>query len=162
MTLRPYQPSDAPALATIFTRAVTILAARHYTPEQIAAWAGAAATPEETHARCSDGRTVWIAVNVDDHPIGFIDLEADGHIDMLFVDPHHAGQGVAAALYAALEAQARARHITRLFVEASEMARPVFARFGFALLHRRGITLDGVAVHNYAMEKRLGIPLLAR
>ena len=45
--------------------------------------------------------------------------------------------------------------MTRLYVEASEFAKPFFARKGFALLHRNDFTMDGVAVHNYAMEKRI-------
>lgn len=156
MLIRGYQPSDAGALAAIFNRAVTITASSHYSPEQIAAWLGGGMEAEETHVRCSDGRLVVVAVNYNDIPIGFIDLEADGHVDMLFVDPDHGGRGVASALYAELESRAQALGLTRLYVEASELAHPVFAHFGFTLLHRRDFTLDGVPVHNHAMEKHLG------
>ena len=57
------------------------------------------------------------------------------------------------------EDAARALGIIRLYAEASELARPVFARAGYALLHRRDFTIPfeggAVAIHNYAMEKRL-------
>ena len=59
----------------------------------------------------------------------------------------------------AAEVAARALGAERLYTEASELARPVFARAGYALLSRRDFTIpaaDGaVAIHNYAMEKRL-------
>jgi putative acetyltransferase len=47
--------------------------------------------------------------------------------------------------------QARQRHLARMLTEASELARPVFARAGYRLLHRRD-----VPIHNCAMEKHLG------
>jgi len=78
---------------------------------------------------------------------------------MLYCPPAHPGKGPPAALLAAAEAAARARGVTRLFAEASELARPVFARAGYALLQRRDFTIDHpdgpVAIHNYAMEKAL-------
>ena len=43
---------------------------------------------------------------------------------------------------------------------ASEIARPVFGRAGYAVLHRQDFAIpfeDGeVPIHNYAMEKHLG------
>jgi putative acetyltransferase len=42
----------------------------------------------------------------------------------------------------------------RIFVEASELARPLFERRGFTLLARNDLVLDGVDIHNYRMEKR--------
>jgi len=153
--IRPYQPSDAPALADIFNRAVAEIASRHYPPAQIAAWLDGGMAADETHVRCSDGRLVLVATDVQDTPIAFIDLEPDGHIDMLFVSPDHAGQGAASTLYRELEAVARRRGLARLYVEASESSKPFFARHGFALLHRRDFTQGGTPVHNYAMDKRL-------
>jgi putative acetyltransferase len=43
----------------------------------------------------------------------------------------------------------------RLFVEASEIAKPFFASRGFALIRRKDFEVDGVPIHNYAMEKHL-------
>jgi putative acetyltransferase len=78
---------------------------------------------------------------------------------MLYCHPDHAGRGLAAALLAETEICARAAQITCLFTEASELARPVFERAGFAVLHRHDFTIGlpeaPVAIHNYAMEKRL-------
>jgi putative acetyltransferase len=40
-------------------------------------------------------------------------------------------------------------------VEASEPARRMFERKGFTVLDRRELVRDGVALHNFAMEKGL-------
>jgi putative acetyltransferase len=71
----------------------------------------------------SGGRLVLVAVDEDDRPVAYIDLEADGHIDHLFCRPDLAGTGVAAMLHDRLEAEAAARGIRILHVR-SERARP--------------------------------------
>ena len=153
--IRNYQTRDAAAVADIFNRAVAEIASAAYSPEQIAAWLDGGMEAGETHVRCSDGRAVWVATDDADTAIAFIDLEDDGHIDMLFCQPEWAGRGVASSLYARLEDEARQRGMPRLYVEASEIARPFFERRGFALLHRNDLVMSGVAIHNYAMEKQL-------
>jgi putative acetyltransferase len=154
--IRHYTACDADALADIFNRAVAEIASAAYAPAEIAAWLDGGLTAEESHARCSDGRTTWVAANDRDDAIAFTDLEDDGHIDMLYCLPDWARRGVASALYRELEAAARHRGMTRLYVEASEIAKPFFARHGFTRLHRNDFVHNGVATHNYAMEKRLG------
>jgi putative acetyltransferase len=77
-------------------------------------------------------------------------------IDHLFCRPDVAGTGVTAALYAALEAAARARGIGLVYVEASEPARRFFAKQGFHLIGRHDFEISGVAIHNFEMEKRIG------
>jgi putative acetyltransferase len=153
--IRSYRPADAAALSEIFVRSIRGLAPRHYSPEQVVAWAGQAAAPDENHAKCSDGRLVLVAAGESDEPLAYIDLEMDGHIDMLFCLPETAGKGLVSALYNELERRAKALNIARLYVEASEGACDFFARKGFALLNRHDFEVDGVAIHNYNMEKLL-------
>jgi N-acetylglutamate synthase-like GNAT family acetyltransferase len=74
---------------------------------------------------------------------------------MLFCLPETAGKGLVSALYNELERRAKALNIARLYVEASEGACHFFARKGFALLNRHDFEVDGVAIHNYNMEKLL-------
>ena len=66
-----------------------------------------------------------------------------------------AGSGIASAFYQALETIARRRGLTRLYVEASEAARPLFARKGFTMLMRRDFFIREVSIHHYHMEKAL-------
>lgn len=102
----------------------------------------------------ADGRRRLVAVR-DDLPVGFIDLEPDGHIHFLYKAPE-AGAGVASALLASIEAFALTARIERLFAEASEPARRFFERNGFCVIARRDFGVEGVAIHSYAVEKRLG------
>ncbi len=110
--------------------------------------------------RAARGDTILVAAGPDDTPLAYTVLEAGGHLDMLYVHPAHGGKGLGLALLAAAEAAARAQGMTRLFTEASELARPVFARAGYVVLHHRDFAIphEGheVAIHNYAMEKRIG------
>lgn len=155
MKLRTYRAGDAARLAEIFRAAIRQLGRRDYTAEQVAVWSGARVTAERLHEMYSDGRATFIAVDEADTAIAFSDLEADGHVDMLYCHPDHAGKGVASEMLAAIEAEARQAGMTRLHTEASETARPVFARAGYETALRRPLEIDGVALHNWKMEKLL-------
>jgi putative acetyltransferase len=155
MPLRPYTTADAAAAGDIFRRAIAVIGARDYSPEQVAAWAGPDGTAERLHARLGDGRLALVAVDAGGRVVAFGDLEADGHIDFLYAAPQAAGTGIVSGLYDALEDAARAGGMTRLYSEASEAARRFFLKKGFTVLHRRDFDVRGVAIHNYAVEKRL-------
>jgi len=154
MSIRPYRSADAPQVGAIFRRAILEIGARDYTPDQVAAWAGPVDAAARLDARLSDGRLALVAIDDAGSVLAFGDLEADGHIDFLYAAPQAAGTGVASALYDALEADARERAVARLYSEASEAARRFFLKKGFIVLHRRDFAVRGVAIHNYAMEKR--------
>jgi putative acetyltransferase len=157
VTIRPYAPRDAIAAAQLYLRSVEAIGPRDYTAAQVDAWASLAPTPEQLHARFSDGRAVFIAADAADAPAGFMDLEADGHIDMLYCAPKAVGAGVAAALYEAVETLARDRGVARLYSEASEAARRFFLKRGFVVLHRRDLEIAGRHIHNFAVEKILSV-----
>jgi putative acetyltransferase len=158
--IRRFRTSDAGALAALTVAAIRVTGLRAYSPEQVAAWAARHPGPDRFIASGAKGDTILVAVGADDVPIAYVLTEADGHIDMLYCHPDHTGLGVAAALLVAAEASARGSGTARLYTEASELARPVFERAGFAVLHRRDFAIAhhgrDVAIHNYAMEKRLG------
>jgi putative acetyltransferase len=153
--IREYKEADAPALAQVFYDAVHTIGPRRYSPEQLAAWAPAVPDPAGVHARASDGRLTLVAVGADGRVLGYGDLEANGHIDLLFCAPEAAGHGVASRLLGALIERGVAAGMARLYVEASELARGVFTRNGFTVISRQDFELRGVAIHNYAMERRL-------
>lgn len=153
VTIRPYDPRDADDLADVFFRSVRQAALSHYTVAQVKAWLPERPAPALMHHRASDGRMVLVAVNERERVVGYIDLEASGHIDHLFCTPEAVGYGVASQLYDATEAAAHKQGINRLFVEASEPARRLFERRGFAVLERQELIRHGVAIHNYRMEK---------
>ena len=155
MNIRPYRAGDAPRLEEIFRRAVREIGRGFYTEDQVSAWSGPRVTAERLHALYTDGRATFIAEDEAGRAIAFCDLEANGHVDMLYCDPDHARMGIATALLETLETAAREQGLGRLHTEASEAARPAFGKAGFVVLYRRDIEVDGVAIHNWAMEKRL-------
>lgn len=154
MRIRAYTAGDAPRLLDIFQRAVRLTGRNFYAPEQVAAWSGARVSAERLHDKYADGRATFIAVDTGDRAIAFCDLEADGHVDMLYCDPEHARRGIATALLASVEKAARAGGVARLYTEASEAAKPVFTRAGYSVVQRCEVEVDGVTIHNWAMEKR--------
>lgn len=153
--IRPYQDGDADALAAVFERAVRTIGARDYSPAQIEAWIGDQPREEDFRTRMADGRRCWVALDGEGRVTAFVDLEADGHIDLLFADPDVAGRGVTSDLLDEVERTARDEGLTRLYVEASEAARRFLSKRGYRVDRRRDFELRGVAIHNYAMEFRL-------
>jgi putative acetyltransferase len=155
MHIRPYNSQDAGALAIVFHEAVHQIGSIDYTKEQVDAWSAQPVSSDQFDKRVSDGRQVFVAVDSHDSHIGFIELETNGHIDCFYCSPAHAGTGVGAALYAALEKTAIEQGINELFVEASEAARKFFSKVGFDIQDRRDFQHKGVWIHNYKMTKRL-------
>ncbi|TQK20582.1 GNAT family acetyltransferase [Microbacterium sp. SLBN-154] len=153
--IRPYRRGDAAATLAVFLDAVTVTAAADYSPEQIAAWA----RPEDRSVAEWDARrrsrNTYVAL-VDDEVAGFSDVSAAGYVDMMFVASRHAGGGVATALLAALEEEARALGATRLFADVSITARPFFARRGFTVQAEQRPVRAGVELVNFRMVKTLG------
>ena len=158
MRVRAFRPGDEAELAQIFFSAVHEVASARYSPRQVKAWAPEMPSAEQFAVRAADGRAVFVAVDEQDRPLPYGDLEPDGHTDNLYCRPASTGAGVAAAVYEAIEAAAWRSRIGLLFVEASEPARRFFLKRGFELVARRDFKLDGVPVHNIRMEKRLARP----
>ena len=155
MKFRPYQKDDAEALVVIMREAIFEIASDFYAPKQLDAWAARLPDPATLNERYHDGRFVLIAVPEDDAPIAFGDVMGEGHIDYLYCHPTSAGQGIVSGVYDGLEAEARRQSMAVLTVDASEAARPLFERKGFTLVRRNELRLDGIAIHNYRMEKQL-------
>lgn len=157
-SIRPVRPDEGPALTSVTLAAIRETARAAYSSEQVGAWSSRIAQSARI-AGAFAGNFVEAAVDEADCPVAYFVLEADGHLDMLFCHPDHGGRGLGGRLLAAAEVTARGLGVTRLFTEASEIARPVFERAGYRLVERREFTIVGadgeVAMHNYAMEKRL-------
>lgn len=151
--LRSYQPEDAPALLALFRDTIRRVNCRDYSPEQIAAWSSEDIDPAAWAARFV-GRYVAVAEEAD-QPVGFAELEPDGHIDRLYVSADRQGQGIGRKLLAALVDEARRRGLARLLVEASLTARPFFEAQGFSLVAPQTVTCRGAALINFRMERVL-------
>jgi putative acetyltransferase len=127
--LRPFLAADTPILAAIFVAAIEELTGEDYNEAQQEAWANS--------------------------PVGFASLKGADHIDMLYVHPSAAGQGVASMLCEALEKLAGGRGAKTLTVDASDNAEGFFLKRGYVGLQRNTVTLNGEWLANTTMQKTL-------
>jgi len=137
----------------LFRASVRIIARHDYSEEQVLAWAPDVIDPVAWDAKYRD-RQAWVVV-VDGGLAGFADLEPDGHLDMMYVDPHRQGCGVGTALLHRVERGARALDLRHLYTEASITARPFFERRGFDLVTPQTVHVRGQDLINFRMRKEL-------
>jgi putative acetyltransferase len=152
--LRPFLPADVPTLAAIFVAAIQELTADDYSEAQQEAWA-AVAEDEAAFGKKLAGELTLIAT-LQNAPVGFASLKGNDRIEMLYVHPSVAGQGVGAMLCDALEKLAHARGTKGLSVDASDNALDFFRKRGYVARQRNSVTLNGEWLANTTMQKALG------
>lgn len=153
VTFRPYRKEDGPDLLALFRDTIRRVNARDYAPDQIRAWTSDDIQVTTWNARF-EGRYVVIAEEAG-RPVGFAELEPDGHIDRVYVSADHQGQGIGSALLAAVVDEARRLGLDTLVVEASITARPFFGAQGFTVVAPQVVMCRGVEFVNYRMELAL-------
>jgi putative acetyltransferase len=150
--LRPFLPADAPVLAEIYQASVEELTGEDYSPAQQAAWASLA-DDEAFGGRLAENLT--LVATIGGSIVGFASLKGADHIDLLYVHPAAAGQGVGALLVEALEKLAGARGAGRLTADVSDTALDFFAKRGFEAQRRGTVVVGDEWLGNTSMEKRL-------
>jgi GNAT superfamily N-acetyltransferase len=141
--LRPFLPVDVPVLAEIYQASIEELTGEDYSEAQQAAWASRADDEEAFGARLAGLLT--LVATIEGTPVGFAALRGTDHIEMLFVHPAAAGQGIGAMLYDALEKLAGA---ARPFADGGRQ------RHGRGLLPPSG--LPGATPQQRARRRRVG------
>jgi putative acetyltransferase len=156
LAMRPLLPADVPLLAEIFRASIEELTADDYSDGQREAWASAADDEEEFGARLAGELT--LVATYEGTAVGFASLADNKQIDMLYVHPGAAGQGVGAMLADALERLAAGRGSKELTVEASDTARGFFEHRGYSARTRNTVALGGEWLANTTMSKTLTPP----
>ena len=151
--LRPFLPADTPLLAEIFRASVEELTADDYADGQREAWAATADDLEAFAERL--GSQLTLLGTLGGSPVGFASLKDGNCIDMLYVHPAAAGQGVGALLIDAIEKLAAARGANKLIAEVSDTALPFFKQHGFVEWRRNTVPLGNEWLANTTMEKTL-------
>ena len=152
VTIRSYTPHDAETTTEIFLRAIREVASKDYDPAQVDAWAQV--DDHEGWARRRASRPTWMGI-IDGEPAGFSDLEASGHLDMMYVHPRYQGVGVASLLLKTVEAAAYDQALLAITTEASLTARPFFEKRGFKVVAAQEVQKRVQVLRNFRMEKRL-------
>ena len=150
--LRPFLPADTPMLAAIFRASIEDLTAEDYDDDQRAAWASVAADEPEFGRKLAGLLT--LVATIDGAPAGFASLKGTEKIEMAYVYPAVAGQGIGTMLCEALEKLSQGRGATRLSVDASDTARAFFEHRGYKAQSRNSVPLNGEWLANTTLEKR--------
>ena len=153
LALRPYLPADALLLAAIFRASIEELTAEDYSEAQRGVWAAAADDEAAFGARLAQGLT--LVATLGGSVVGFVSLEGTDHLDLLYVHPAVAGQGIGAMLCDAVERLAAARGTPRLIADVSDTARGFFERRGYVAQRRNTISHGDEWLANTTMEKKL-------
>ncbi len=151
--LRPFLSEDTPVLAAIFVASIEELAEDDYSDAQREAWASAAEDEGKFGKRLAGQLT--LVATVGGSPVGFVSLKGKDHLDLLYVHPGFARQGVATALCDALEKLAGARGTMSVTVEASDTAEPFFVKRGYSGQQRNTVSIGDEWLTNTTMKKSL-------
>jgi putative acetyltransferase len=153
LAMRPFLPADAPLLAEIFRASVEELTSADYSDAQREAWASLVGD-EEAFGRRVAGQVTLLGT-MGGSPVGFASLKEPDVIDMLYVHPAAAGQGVGGMLIAALEKLAAARGVKKLTADVSDSAHDFFKRRGFVPQQRNTVARGDEWLANTTMAKIL-------
>src|SRR5258708_20635487 len=92
LALRPYLPADALMLAEIFRASIEELTAEDYSEAQRGVWAAAADDEAAFGVRLAQGLT--LVATLGGSVVGFVSLKGADHLDLIYVHPAVAGQGI--------------------------------------------------------------------
>lgn len=143
-------------LAAIFATSIQELTGDDYSEEQQEAWASVADDEAAFGKKLASELT--LIATVQGSPVGFAALKGNDKIDMLYVHPSVAGQGVGALLCDALEKLAGGRGTKSMSVDASDSALEFFRKRGYVAQQRNSVTINGEWLANTTMKKELESP----
>lgn len=152
--LRPFLPADTLALRELVAASIEELCQEDYGEDVRAAWAGSLADDAAAFAKRLTGVTTLV-VEIEGEHLGFACLKDDKVIDLLYVHPFHAGDGVGTALCEALEKIAAGRGSSEISVESSETAVIFFEGRGYVPVTRNSVPIDGEWLSTTTMKKQL-------
>ena len=153
LALRPMLAADVPLLREIFRDSIEALTDDDYTEAQQDAWASAA-DDEAAFGKKLAGQLTLVAT-LEGSPVGFASLAGSDTIDMLYVHPAVAAQGVGAMLADALEKLAGSRGAAKLSVDASDSARGFFEKRGYVAQQRNTVSVGDEWLANTTLQKQL-------
>ena len=156
--LRPFLPADTSVLASIFVASIDELTEDDYSEAQREAWA-ATAEDEDKFGKRLAGQLTLVAT-IQSSPVGFVSLRGADHLDLLYVHPSAARQGVATTLCDAIEKLASARGAKALVAEVSDTAERFFAQRGYEGQQRNTISVGDEWLANTTMKKTFAVDVL--
>ena len=153
MKIRNSINADAEAILALHSDIVNRVNALDYSAEQIAAWLDKQRL-DRAHRLIASGKII-VAVDEADQIIGFTTRHED-KIHGMYVSADHLRQGIASALYARLESDARRENQKHLVAESSLAAVPFYHSMGFKEVESKQWSLSGaISMEVVIMRKEI-------
>jgi putative acetyltransferase len=124
---------------------------RDYTAAQTKAWAPDNFDLMRWQKRVTDMNP--FVAEIDGHVVGFADLQEDGYIDHFFCHSEYQGQGVGRSLMEHILEAGRLNGVSRLYSQVSLTAREFYEYFGFVVVEKQQVEINGVELTNFIMER---------
>lgn len=153
ITIRLAKISDLTEMQKMFVDTITTICKDDYSPEQIKVWT---ASIENTQ-HWTDILTLqyFLVAELDNKIVGYISLDTNDYIDLLYVHKDYQRQGVADKLYFEIEKEAIKNRTSVLRANVSKTARLFFEKKGFIIRKEQTNIRQGVEIINYKMTKQL-------
>jgi putative acetyltransferase len=151
--VRTYKEDDAHALASIYYHTIHSINIRDYSEEQVNAWAPYASVENYSGWQKKLAKIKPFVATINETTVGFAEFESNGHIDCFYVHHEFQGKGIGSTLMKAIFDAAQKQNIDRIYAEVSITAKPFFEGKGFSVVKEQTVTLRGVELNNFVMEK---------
>lgn len=154
MMIRPYQSSDAPALADLYQDAVWEIGAQVYDAAQVEVWAAAVQDLAWFQRSLEQGLTL-VAI-AEAQIAAFGQLHPLDHVAFLYTASRFARQGYATEICRRLEIHAQHHNVEKIRTEASRISKFFFLKKGYEVVETEWVERQGVLLERFKMEKQIG------
>ncbi len=153
--IRRYNDGDAKFISQLYYDTIHTVNAKDYSKEQLEAWAPYSSVKDYSGWEEKLQKIKPFVALIGEQIVGFAEFEPNGHIDCFYVHHEFQGRGVGSALMREIEIEAREKLLGRIYAEVSITAKPFFEAKGFKVVKQQTVTLRGVDLVNFVMEKSI-------
>ncbi|HRD71300.1 MAG TPA: GNAT family N-acetyltransferase [Legionella sp.] len=150
--IRQYLSDDAQQLANIYYYTIHNINIQDYSEDQVNAWAPASSLELTEWKKKWESISPLVAL-MDNIIVGFTEFESNGHIDCFYVHHEYQGCGIGSSLMGEVFKRADNLNLKRVFAEVSITAKPFFESKGFKVVKQQMVSIKGVELTNFIMEK---------
>jgi putative acetyltransferase len=156
VSVRPLRSDEARVFLDVHGRAIRGLAAQHYSPEVIAAWAGTITDERIQSFLKNPQNEIRLIAELDGQPVGLgVVVINNSELRACYVVPEAARKGVGSAVVREIERIARQHGLSRLDLDASVNAEPFYASLGYEVVERgEHVPHGGQPMASVKMTKR--------
>ncbi|MBS1618623.1 MAG: GNAT family N-acetyltransferase [Bacteroidetes bacterium] len=153
ITIQQASLADLDEIRQLFYDTVTMVNAKDYSPQQIAAWSSGYNNISKWEMRLTE--QYCVTAHTDSKIAGMASLAPSGYLDLMYVHRAYQGQGIASMLLAALERQAAVWQLHEIWADVSITARPFFLGRGYHISTYNEKEIKGEKFQNAVMRRML-------